>query len=117
MPEFNHSRREADMRELHHFETEQENERLTAEYHRLYRELASPPPGWFTFGSHVGQTVRLEFWGDDGGMPIWERPAEEADRMPGREMMLVVGDDEGRRWWRRGATDVWHLLPHRSPSS
>lgn len=91
-------------RELHHFETEQENERLAnelaqaqnnhADMVRKYRQrehfitqlreerqqiakqFASPPPGWFTFGSHVDQPdVKLEFWGEDtGGDPIWERP-------------------------------------------
>lgn len=33
-----------------------------------------PPPGWVTFGSHVGTTVRLEFSGvDEDGLPLWER--------------------------------------------
>lgn len=40
------------------------------------KQLASPPPGWFTFGTHIEQPdVALEFWGDEGGVPIWERPA------------------------------------------
>jgi hypothetical protein len=43
---------------------------------RLVRELASPPPGWFTFGHHAGQEAAdLEFWGTgEDGLPIWERP-------------------------------------------
>ena len=35
-----------------------------------------PPAGWFTVGTHVGSPTPLEFWGaDEGGVPIWERPA------------------------------------------
>ncbi|MBF4459504.1 hypothetical protein [Pseudoclavibacter sp. VKM Ac-2867] len=40
--------------------------------------LASPPPGWSTFGTHIDQPdVELEFWGAEtslDGLPIWERP-------------------------------------------
>ena len=54
----------------------------------LQRQLASPPPGWHTFGTHIGQPeIALEFWGDDGaGFPIWERPAPSdlAVDIPGR---------------------------------
>lgn len=40
------------------------------------KELATPPAGWFTFGTHVDRPVTLEFWGhDESGLPIWERPA------------------------------------------
>lgn len=46
------------------------------QYKDLQHQLASPPPGWFTFGTHIDQPdVMLEFWGDEGGIPIWERPA------------------------------------------
>lgn len=42
---------------------------------RISKQLASPPPGWFVLGSHIDQPdIQLEFWGDDGGVPIWERP-------------------------------------------
>ena len=68
---------ELQARELHHFEAEQENARLSGyrvEYERLQRQLASPPPGWFVFGTHIdAPDVALEFWGDEGGVPIWER--------------------------------------------
>lgn len=40
--------------------------------------LASPPPGWYPFGTHGGPRKKvppLEFWGrDESGLPIWERP-------------------------------------------
>lgn len=68
------------LRELHHFETEQENAQLVGykeEYQRLKAQLATPPAGWYMFGTHVDvPDVRLEFWGDEGGVPIWERPAD-----------------------------------------
>lgn len=39
----------------------------------------TPPPGWFVFGTHIDSPGPLEFWGEDGGgMPIWERPAQQA---------------------------------------
>ena len=44
-------------------------------YRQLVRNLASPPLGWFTLGTHVDrQGITLAFWGDDCGLPIWERP-------------------------------------------
>lgn len=49
---------------------------LIEELRRLNVQFASPPPGWFTFGTHVDSDVKLEFWGDDAGVPIWERPAK-----------------------------------------
>lgn len=61
---------ETEERELHHFEVEQENARLTS-------ALLDPPAGWYLFGAHVGQDVDLEFWGEqysEDGMPMWERP-------------------------------------------
>lgn len=82
-------------RELHHFETEQENAQLKADHtesekalidtvntqadeiERLAKQYTSPPPGWYIFGHHANRpdVPRLEFWGQDsGGMPIWERP-------------------------------------------
>jgi len=45
--------------------------------------LMHPPVGWSVFGSHVEDVPDggLEFWGDDGaGLPMWERPAQGADR-------------------------------------
>lgn len=50
------------------------------EYVVLQRELATPPPGWFAFGHHVNdpEKRRLEFWGDEAGLPIWERPVPSA---------------------------------------
>lgn len=46
----------------------------------LRQQLASPPPGWSTFGSHVDSDVPLQFWGESpAGDPIWERP-EPASR-------------------------------------
>jgi len=48
-----------------------------ASYMELRRTLATPPPGWFTFGHHLpGPVPELEFWGVGlDGDPIWERPA------------------------------------------
>lgn len=45
-------------------------------YDHLATQLANPPAGWFTFGTHIDKpNVELRFWGvDDGGMPIWEQP-------------------------------------------
>lgn len=50
----------------------------TQELHRLRVELASPPDGWSTFGTHADTDADLEFWGDDQGTPIWERPVPAA---------------------------------------
>lgn len=53
------------------------NQFLLGELTHLKTELASPPVGggWKTLGSHVDKPdLELEFWGDDGGVPIWERP-------------------------------------------
>lgn len=39
-----------------------------------------PPPGWFTFGTHVNEPgVELEFSVelDDEFFPLWERPINE----------------------------------------
>jgi len=47
------------------------------EYEELQRQLTQPPTGWYVFGTHIDQPdVRLEFWGDEGGVPIWERPVD-----------------------------------------
>lgn len=41
----------------------------------VMRQLANPPEGWSTFGTHVDQPgVTLELWGELDGTPIWERP-------------------------------------------
>ncbi len=39
--------------------------------------MTEPPPGWFRFGHHIDIPGPLEFSTeqDDGGMPLWERPA------------------------------------------
>lgn len=53
---------------------------LAAENARLREQLASPPPGWYTLGTHGHAETPMEFWGDDGGVPMWERPkVEQAD--------------------------------------
>lgn len=45
------------------------------EYDRLKDLLTYPPSGWFPFGHHVDRPdIRLEVWGDEAGVPIWERP-------------------------------------------
>lgn len=72
------------------------------------REWSSidPPPGWFTFGTHVEHDGPLEFSeavGDDL-MPLWERPAThprvvttvtELDALPEH---AVIVDAEGMPW-------------------
>lgn len=61
-------------------------------YKDLVRQLADPPDGWSTFGTHIDPAtgkaldVELEFWGDDGGVPIWERPVPRA---PGEAARLA----------------------------
>lgn len=58
---------------------------LRAEYDYLIRMLSSPPPGWYVLGTHIDPDtgkaldVELEFWGDDGGVPFWERPKPPTD--------------------------------------
>jgi hypothetical protein len=39
-------------------------------------EWREPPEGWFAFGTHVDQEIRLEFSDEAGedGLPRWERP-------------------------------------------
>lgn len=51
-------------------------------YRHLQRELASPPAGWFPFGTHLDTPVQLEWWGTgDDLMPLWERPVPSKDRV------------------------------------
>lgn len=47
------------------------------EFLALQRQVATPPDGWFTFGHHADDPDKpqLEFWGDEHGIPLWERPA------------------------------------------
>lgn len=51
----------------------------------LLRQMATPPMGWSTLGTHVDPAtgrrldVELEFWGDDGGAPFWERPVARVE--------------------------------------
>lgn len=50
------------------------------EYLAMKQQLVQPPAGWSVFGTHIDSPdVALEFWGNDGGMPIWERPAPPVD--------------------------------------
>jgi hypothetical protein len=93
--------KDQDLRELHHFETEQDldkmaNELVQAnnnhadmvrkyrqreEFIRVLREemsllrqqFASPPPGWEPFGTNIDYPGPVEFWGNEHGLPIWER--------------------------------------------
>ena len=54
-----------------------------------------PPPGWFAFGTHIDTPGPLDFWGaDDGGMPIWERPAQQAPAVD-REALVKLLQSEG----------------------
>lgn len=52
---------------------------------RLYLESkvvwVEPPEGWFTFGTHVDQPVKLEFSEDtsEDGLPLWERPIADEE--------------------------------------
>lgn len=46
-------------------------------YRDLQRELTTPPEGWFVFGTHIDIPGPLEFWGNEAGLPIWERPITE----------------------------------------
>lgn len=53
-------------------------------------EFVEPPPGWFTFGTHLDfPDVPLQFSKETGedGLPLWERPVitvqEEIDRSRG----------------------------------
>lgn len=43
---------------------------------RFGHEFRPAPEGWFTFGTHAGSDVRLEFSSelDETGDPLWERP-------------------------------------------
>lgn len=71
----------------------------------LRTQLASPPPGWHTFGSHVGiADIVLEFWGtDEGGMPLWERPKTElADTH--ESITAHIHGVEGGPWSSRTST-------------
>ena len=68
------------------------------EYRLLQRQLATPPEGWFPFGTHIDRpdVPRLEFWGDHGGIPLWERPTSGKpwhNAQPG-EVWLVEYDPE-----------------------
>jgi hypothetical protein len=51
------------------------------EYENLRNQLTRPPEGWHVFGSHTDLPwVELEFWGEEGGIPIWERPKLTMER-------------------------------------
>lgn len=97
--------KEQELRELHHFETEEKNERLANElaqannnhadlarkyrqrqqfieqiredYKALQAQFAEPPEGWHIVGTHINSPgVPLEFWGMHAGIPLWERPKQ-----------------------------------------
>lgn len=71
--------------ELHHLEG------YRIEHDALKRQLAAPPAPWVTFGSHVDQPdVALEFWGDEGGVPLWER---EVDHPSAKERLTKLRDE------------------------
>jgi hypothetical protein len=88
------------------------HDRYGPAYHHLIVQLATPPLGWYTFGSHAHvRGDELEFWGDDGtGLPIWERPRQGVD-----EVHLLL-HREGRTpchlFWESGmrTTDNPYLL-------
>lgn len=71
--------------ELNEDEYRSNLEAQVEEYDYLLEQLASPPPGWYTLGTHVnletGEAldVELEFWGDDGGVPFWEHCGNHSD--------------------------------------
>ena len=84
--------KELQARELHHFEVEQENARLHAQF-------ASPPAGWSTLGTQGHAETPMEFWGDDAGLPIWERPKSDDDytRMMVARVDAAEGEVDGVR--------------------
>lgn len=58
-----------------------------------------PPPGWFSFGTHIDEPGPLEFSAetDEGGMPLWERPAPTDPILgPIVESIIVVTGDQYR---------------------
>lgn len=101
------------------------------EYDALRRELATPPAGWFPFGHHVTQpnVGELEFWGDEAGLPIWERPVAGTDTLSkvrclleGRAAEIAPEDDlafiravrtalgmPDRPWHDAKPEEVWHV--------
>ena len=68
-------------------------------YHELKDAVVRPPEGWFTLGTHASTAdltagepdLALEFWGMEGGLPLWERPIQHmADCRP---------DPNHPGWW------------------
>lgn len=72
--------------ELNEDEYRSNLETQVEEYDYLLEQLSSPPPGWYVLGTHIDREtgkaldVELEFWGDDGGVPFWERPKVNSSR-------------------------------------
>lgn len=46
---------------------------LEAHIREIDIELANPPEPWKPFGTYADMIYPLVFWGDIGGVPIWER--------------------------------------------
>lgn len=64
-------------REHCHGCSDRHGQSISADYCRLQQMKASPPAGWFNFGTHIDRDGSLEFWGEEfaeDGLPIWERP-------------------------------------------
>lgn len=93
------------------------DENLRHELLSVLRQLANPPGGWFTLGTHVDQAIELEFWGSHGGTPIWERPVtarmnpfslpDERERARVRAVLL---SGEARASAGRGESSVWMTI-------
>lgn len=59
----------------------------------IKRIEASPPDGWFVFGTHVDVPVQLEFYGEqftEDLMPMWERPRPQ--EVPDDERDALIDD-------------------------
>tara|TARA_R110002051_G_scaffold60546_9_gene110969 strand:+ start:77109 stop:77507 length:399 start_codon:yes stop_codon:yes gene_type:complete len=68
---------------------------IAEEYRALKNQLLEPPRGWFVLGSHIDQPdVCLEFWGDEGGVPLWERPVPAMDT---KYVVTVLVDEKSSR--------------------
>jgi hypothetical protein len=58
------------------------------------RHLLNPPPGWFVFGTHADQPgLRLEFWGNQDGFPVWEREAKPVSALSASGSTETTGPD------------------------
>jgi hypothetical protein len=61
-------------------------------------EWQEPPEGWFTFGTHIDQPIRLEFSTETGedGIPLWERPLVSQYRC--KHCGRVVKRESNKAW-------------------